>query len=502
MPSTHATKPVHVQQGHPGASSARDAQCDRFAAHRSAYARDGYIVIRNFLPEPILAGIQTDLEKIVDTYAEQLRDAGKLAGPDGRHDSSAGLPFSHRFTELYRANKFGVVNRGARSDLPAFFRKEGHTAGIYHLISEPRILELARCILPAPPPTNGPMRLYPVYMLRGKAPDALSGPGGSVDWHQDAAYTYYWYSELNTTRAQLDAYARSIVNVWVPVTDTTHDLGPVQFARRPSQHQRQGALTRADLQCRGCDDEEQAFERAFWMAKHEALAEAAPDNTLPPPQQVPQRGALGAQTPTEFLRVTDIDAYASADRSRLVTMAPLRRGDVVLFDQYTYHRGLPNKTPNSTRWSFDFRFQDGAADTLRSETGFIIQPRGENADAPAPAALVQPGTPVIRTADDWAAAKPSLRLIDLRQATGNFHLGGHDWAAQHMTAETLYSVVDLERRGYPVAEGAAATAGSDGYPRRLAGHGTAEHGRRLRDRGALRHAVEGSLLPDGLRQHD
>ena len=33
-----------------------------------------------------------------------------------------------------------------------------------------------------------PLRLYPVYMLRGKPPDAVTGGRTTVDWHQDAEY--------------------------------------------------------------------------------------------------------------------------------------------------------------------------------------------------------------------------------------------------------------------------------------------------------------------------
>ena len=467
-----------------GASSSRDPLCERFAAHRSAFLRDGYVVLRGVLPPEMLAAVQADLERVVDGYAERLKAAGKLGGLDGRHDTSAGLPFRERYTELYRANKFGPHNRGVRSDLPAFFRKEGHTAGIYALISDPQIFELARCMLPSMPPRGRPLRLYPVYMLRGKVPTAIAGPA-DVDWHQDAQYTYYWYAERNTTRAQIDEYAQSIVNFWVPVTDTTHELGPMQFARRPS-HAPRGALTRADLRCKGC-------------------GEAGPRRQPGRPEPSVPQGRHGDRVDrVEFLRLADIDAYAAADHSRLVAMSPLRRGDVVLFDQYTYHRGLPNQTPNATRWSLDFRYQDAAADTLRSESGFFVAPRAAAA-APEMAAArragvgagagagVGTGTPFIRSAEDWAAATPSLRLSDLRHATGNPRLGGHDWAAQHADAGTLRSAVDLERGGY-----AATEAGADAR---------ACHGRRLRSAPASRlrpprAKLAGSLLPDTRRQHD
>ena len=325
-----------------GPSSSRDPLCERFTAHRSAFLRDGYVVLRGVLPPEMLAAVQADLERVVDGYAERLKVAGKLGGVDGRHDTSAGLPFRERYTELYRANKFGPHNRGMRSDLPAFFRKEGHTASVYALISDPQIFELARCMLPSMPPRGRPLRLYPVYMLRGKVPTAMAGPADFVDWHQDAQYTYYWYSERNTTRAQIDEYARSIVNFWVPVTDTTHELGPMQFARRPS-HAPRGALTRADLGCRNC-------------------GESGPRRQPGRPGPSVSQGRHGDRVDhVEFLRLADIDAYAAADYSRLVAMSPLRRGDVVLFDQYAYHRGLPNQTPNATRWSLDVRYQDATA---------------------------------------------------------------------------------------------------------------------------------------------
>ena len=297
------------------ASSSLDPLCERFAAQRAAFLRDGYVVLRGVLPPEMLAAMQADLERVVDGYAEGLKAAGKLGGRDGRHDTSAGLPFRERYAELYRANKFGPHNRGVRSDLPAFFRKEGHTASMYALISDPQILELARCMLPSMPPRGRPLRLYPVYMLRGKVPAAIAGPADTVDWHQDAQYTYYWYSERNTTRAQVDEYARSLVNFWVPVTDTTHELGPMQFARRPA-HAPRGALTRADLRCKGC-------------------GEAGPRRHPARPEPSVPQGRHGERADrVEFLRLADIDAYTAADHSRLVAMSPLRRGDVVLFDQY------------------------------------------------------------------------------------------------------------------------------------------------------------------------
>ena len=56
-------------------------------------------------------------------------------------------------------------------------------------------------------------------MLRGKPPDAVTGGRTTVDWHQDAEYTYYWYSPVNTTVDTMDRYAGSIVNAWLALED-------------------------------------------------------------------------------------------------------------------------------------------------------------------------------------------------------------------------------------------------------------------------------------------
>ena len=73
----------------------------------------------------------------------------------------------------------------------------------------------------------------------------------------------------------------------------------------------------------------------------------------------------------ESLRVSEIDDYLAAFPERLLT-AEMRRGDVLFFDQLTYHRALPNVTPNSTRWSVDFRFQDAGTPTLRAHPGYVL----------------------------------------------------------------------------------------------------------------------------------
>ena len=193
-----------------------------------------------------------------------------------------------------------------------------------------------------------------------------SGPIYPCRRHQDAEYTYYWYSPVNTTVDTMDRYAGSIVNAWLALEDVDVDLGPVQVLSAPPPRYRTlqtPGLTRADLRLDG---------------------------------------------DREFLRVAEIDAFLEKHHKRVLT-ATMRRGDILLFDQYAYHRGLPNVTPNRTRWSLDFRFQRADERTLRVEQGFLL----DGSDTS------------LKSANDWVSAVPSLRLSEARAKSGNMLLGGH-----------------------------------------------------------------------------
>jgi hypothetical protein len=263
---------------------------------------------------------------VVDKYAKRLASQARLAGSkQERVDHTRHLSFDHRYTELYRSNVLSSANGGVRSDLPPFFRSEGHSTGVHKFLIHARLHELIRCLLPHESDTPPALKLYPVYMMRGKVPDSISKSAMTVDWHQDAECeslgtkptpcrsgptrillprcirphpdpcgliriradssgsvrthldpcgliwiradssgsvrthpdlcglsgsvrtllrerrrrrssplailnplatdTYYWYSALNATREQIDMYAASVVNTWVPVTNTPIELG-------------------------------------------------------------------------------------------------------------------------------------------------------------------------------------------------------------------------------------------------------------------------------------
>lgn len=47
-------------------------------------------------------------------------------------------------------------------------------------------------------------------------------------------------------------------------------------------------------------------------------------------------------------------------------------GDVVIFSNLLFHRGLPNRSSH-IRWSLDFRYQDATQPTLRSTQGYLLR---------------------------------------------------------------------------------------------------------------------------------
>src|SRR5437870_695094 len=60
-------------------------------------------------------------------------------------------------------------------------------------------------------------------------------------------------------------------------------------------------------------------------------------------------------------------------------------GDVVLFHNLLFHRGLPNHS-RTIRWSLDWRYQDATQPTLRAEHGHIARSRRDPASAVSSAA--------------------------------------------------------------------------------------------------------------------
>jgi ectoine hydroxylase-related dioxygenase (phytanoyl-CoA dioxygenase family) len=349
-----------------------------------SWRENGLAIARNVLDQDVISQLRNGFTDIVSEYAVKLAEEKKLSRPasdflDGRYT------FDEAYTALYEDNR--AVNQGKKSDLPLYFRKETHRPEIYSLITNRNIRRLISCML-----HDEEHKIYPVYMMRGKVPDRLSGGIMTVDWHQDAQYTFYWYSDLNTSLATMNEYADSIVNIWVPVEDVSIDLGPVQLVRMSGRQ-----LVKAEMKCKDNNNARENFAN--------------------------KTNCADSVRRMEYLRISGIDEHIKK-RPDLLQTATMKRGDVLFFHQYTYHRALPNISQNKTRWSLDFRFQRADASTLRSEAGFRLD-TGDNA---------------IRSSDDWCAATPSLRSSEIR----NNEKAGNAWGARHLLGNSLPSAMEIE----------------------------------------------------------
>jgi len=169
------------------------------------------------------------------------------------------------------------------------------------------------------------LQLYPNYSVRPKLPD---NEATLVLWHQDAGYTETVHK---STEGSVDLLR--MVNVWSPIVPATVENGCMQFI--PGTH-KLGSVP---------------HER-----KNKFYLEIAEDHLQP---------RLGDAINVE-----------------------LNPGDVVLFSNLLFHRGLPNHT-RSIRWSADWRYQDATQPTLRKEKGHLARSRA-NPDA------------VVKSAAQWA----------------------------------------------------------------------------------------------------
>lgn len=147
-----------------------------------------------------------------------------------------------------------------------------------------------------------------------------------VLWHQDAGYT----EEMNQDGQVAEA---RMVNIWSPLVPATVENGCMQFI--PRTH---------------------------------------------------KLGIVPHVRKNEFY-LQIIDEYLAPYLDQAIDM-PLNPGDVVLFSNLLYHRGLPNGS-SAIRWSCDWRYQDSTQPTFRKEHGHIARSRSQ------PAA-------VVRDARHWA----------------------------------------------------------------------------------------------------
>ena len=90
---------------------------------------------------------------------------------------------------------------------------------------------------------------------------------------------------------------------------------------------------------------------------------------------------------THYLEIEETALNAAAADG--VVAIELQPGDLVLFHNLLFHRGLPNRS-NAIRWSLDWRYQDLTQSTLRAQEGHVARSRAHPELA-------------VAGADDWSA---------------------------------------------------------------------------------------------------
>lgn len=208
---------------------------------------------------------------------------------------------------------------------PKSLRRELHWEGMFGLFFCPAVLDVVERLLGTPE-----IRLYPNYTVRPKFPD---DPATEVLWHQDAGYTASGLHGRDESASEQTVEALRMVNVWAPLVPARRANGCMQFV--PGTHK-------------------------VGLAAHERRE--------------------------HYLEIAADEIAAHEERAVDIECDP---GDVIVFSNMLYHRGLPNHT-ETIRWSCDWRYQDAAQSTMRTEKGHIAR----SAEDPSRA---------VATAQQWAS---------------------------------------------------------------------------------------------------
>jgi ectoine hydroxylase-related dioxygenase (phytanoyl-CoA dioxygenase family) len=91
-------------------------------------------------------------------------------------------------------------------------------------------------------------------------------------------------------------------------------------------------------------------------------------------QFIPGTQRLGAVPHERRQYYLEIAADVLAPLEGKAINVELDPGDIVLFHNLLFHRGLPNHS-KQIRWSADWRYQDATQPTLRKENGHIARSR-------------------------------------------------------------------------------------------------------------------------------
>ncbi|GHO83612.1 phytanoyl-CoA dioxygenase family protein [Dictyobacter formicarum] len=166
------------------------------------YEREGYLVLPHFLTVEDMAPVRAALEEKVSWIADDLYKDGFIT------DKLEQRPFETRLADLFAGltdKEFLHYGRGWRDRQP----------GLFHLISQPKILDAIESLI------GSEIFANPVYNVRPKVPHVAAG---AVPWHQDKSY---WP----------DANSNPVITAWVALVDATAENGCLHIM--PRTHKKQ-----------------------------------------------------------------------------------------------------------------------------------------------------------------------------------------------------------------------------------------------------------------------
>ena len=163
---------------------------------KTAYERDGYVVLKDIIDDPDLDPIRDFIKAKVDTYSRELYSKGKLSS---LYEDE---PFDRRYAAICEALdilprnwSFGVFGRE-----------------LYELYNLPGVLKVIRLLL-GPEVSN-----IGTPALRTKLPGSVIT---SFPWHQDSQYL----DQSVVGKKEKHTGSLHMITVWVPLVEATVENG-------------------------------------------------------------------------------------------------------------------------------------------------------------------------------------------------------------------------------------------------------------------------------------
>lgn len=163
---------------------------------KTAYERDGYVVVRDIINNRDLAPIRNFIEAKVDAYSHELYTQGKLSS---RYEDES---FERRYAAI--CEELGILPRNWTFGM---FGRE-----FYDLYNLPGVLDVLRLLL-GPEVSN-----IGTPALRTKLPGSVIT---SFPWHQDSQYL----DQATIGKKEKHTGGLHMVTVWVPLVEATIENG-------------------------------------------------------------------------------------------------------------------------------------------------------------------------------------------------------------------------------------------------------------------------------------